>query len=112
MNRGDIILINFPFTIPAISKVWPAVVITITEDRFRDIVVCAMSSVVPEYPTKREIIFHKYDPDFDRTGLRVDSVVKMDRIATLRQSDVITTIGRCSPSQWQMITEAFRNLVA
>ncbi len=112
MNRGDIILINFPFTIPALSKVRPAVVITITDDRFHDIVVCAISSVVPEHPSRHDMILRTTEPDFAQTGLRADSVVKMDRIATLRRADVITTIGKCSPKLWQMIADSFRNLVA
>lgn len=111
MSPGDIILISFPFTIPASSKLRPAVVLAVTDDRFRDLVVCAISSVLPDSPTKREVILVTSDPDFSQMGLRVSSVVKVDRIATLRQSDVVTTIGRCPAKQWKMIVEAFRNLV-
>jgi len=45
MNPGDIVPINFLFTIPSLSKVRPAVVIAVTEDHFHDLVVCAISSV-------------------------------------------------------------------
>ncbi len=112
MNAGDIILINFPFTIPTVSKVRPAVVIAVTDDRYRDLVVCAISSVIPDTPSKREIVFNSTDDDFNQTGLRANSVVKVDRIATLRESDVITRIGKCSPRQWKLIVDAFQNLVS
>ncbi len=112
MSPGDIILINFPFTVPSVSKVRPAVIITITDDRFHDLVVCAISSIIPDSLTKREIPIRTTDNEFSQTGLRVDSVVKVDRIATLRRSDVITTIGHCSSKIWQTVIEAFRTLVA
>ncbi len=112
MSKGDIILVNFPFTIPAQSKVRPALVLTETIDRFHDILVCAISSVVPFSPSEREIVLKESDPDFEQTGLRVSSVIKVDRIATLRQSDSITVIGKCSPRQWRLVVDAFRSLIS
>lgn len=111
MSPGDIVLVDFPFTIPTISKVRPAVVITETEDKYHDLVICAISSVVPKKPSKQEIIVRKADPAFSDTGLRVDSVIKIDRIATLRQIDVITKIGTCSPELWKEVVGRFRDLV-
>ncbi|MBI3193327.1 MAG: type II toxin-antitoxin system PemK/MazF family toxin [Ignavibacteriae bacterium] len=69
MNKGDIVLINFPFTIPSLSKVRPSVVLIETDDKFRDIVVCAISSVLPPNPSNREIILRVNDSDFHQTGL-------------------------------------------
>ncbi|MCI0695607.1 type II toxin-antitoxin system PemK/MazF family toxin [candidate division KSB1 bacterium] len=111
MNPGDIILIDFPFTVPTQSKVRPAVVITETHDKYNNLVVCAISSVLPSTITNREILISKNDPAFPSTGLRVDSVVKIDRIATLRQSDVITKLGHCEPVLWDEIRNKFKNLV-
>ena len=39
LKSGDIILIDFPFTIPYQSKVRPALVVTETKDKYGDIVV-------------------------------------------------------------------------
>ncbi|MGH7597720.1 MAG: type II toxin-antitoxin system PemK/MazF family toxin [bacterium] len=111
MNSGDIILIDFPFTVPTQSKVRPAVVITETRDKYNNLVVCAISSVLPPAITGREILISKNDPAFSATGLRADSVIKIDRIATLRQSDVITKLGHCEPALWDEIRNKFRNLV-
>ncbi len=55
MKSGDIILIDFPFTIPHQSKVRPALVVTETKDKYGDIVVCAISSVYPAKLGKREL---------------------------------------------------------
>jgi len=47
MTIGDIILIPFPFAEFNQKKVRPAVVITETADKYKDVVVSAISSVVP-----------------------------------------------------------------
>ncbi len=110
MNSGDIILIDFPFTVPTQSKVRPAVVIASTDDKYCDLVVCAISSILPAKLSGREISLKKSVPAFNKTGLRVDSVIKIDRIATLRQSDVISQIGECTPELWRQIVEKFKGL--
>ena len=48
MKIGDIILIPFPFADSTNTKVRPAVVITETADKYRDLVVSAISSFVPQ----------------------------------------------------------------
>jgi mRNA-degrading endonuclease toxin of MazEF toxin-antitoxin module len=56
MKIGDIVLIPFPFAELTNRKVRPAVVITETEDKYRDLVVSAISAVVHDTISHREII--------------------------------------------------------
>jgi mRNA interferase MazF len=92
MKIGDIILIPFPFAELTNRKVRPAVVITETADKYKDLVVSAISSVVPSTISHREIILR---PD-KVNNLRSDSVVKVDRIVTLKKEDKIATLGKLS----------------
>ena len=62
--------------------------VTETKDKYGHIVVCAISSVYPAKLGKRELAIKSNHPDFKKTGLRIDSVVKIDRIATLRKSEI------------------------
>ncbi len=48
MKTGDIILIPFPFAELTNVKVRPVVIATATKDKYKDIVICAISSVIPE----------------------------------------------------------------
>ena len=48
MKTGDIILIPFPFAELTNRKVRPAVVIAETADKYKDLVISAISSVVPD----------------------------------------------------------------
>lgn len=92
MKIGDIILIPFPFAEQTNRKVRPAVVITETADKYKDLVVSAISSVVPNTISHREIILMS-----DKTNnLRSDSVIKVDRIVTLKREDKIANLGKLS----------------
>lgn len=95
MEIGDIILIPFPFAELTNIKVRPAVVITETADRYKDIVVAAVSSVVPEKLSAREILLKPSKVNL----LRVESVLKADRIVTLKREDKIADLGKLSISE-------------
>ncbi len=90
MKIGDIILIPFPYAEMNNIKLRPAVVITETADTYKDIVVSAISSIVPNKLTERELIIkpNKFNK------LRVVSVIKVDRIVTLKKNDKIADLGR------------------
>lgn len=56
MKTGDILLIPFPYAELTNRKIRPAVVIAVTKDKYKDIIVSAISSVVPDKITENEII--------------------------------------------------------
>jgi mRNA interferase MazF len=95
MKYGQVILIPFPFAELTHKKVRPAVVITETVDKYKDIVVSAISSVVPQKLSKREILIIATDTN----NLRVNSIIKSDRLLTVKKEDVITTLGTISEKE-------------
>ena len=90
MDTGDIVLIPFPFAEFTDVKVRPAVVVCTTQDTYRDLVLCAISSVVRPTLTKNEILLM---PD-QVSGLRKESVLKIDRIVTAKSQHVIAQLGK------------------
>ncbi len=92
MKIGEIILIPFPFTELTNIKVRPAVIITETKDKYKDLVVSAISSIVPSEISNREILLL---PD-NTNNLRAESVIKVDRIVTLKRKDKIADLGKLS----------------
>ncbi|MBK8553336.1 MAG: type II toxin-antitoxin system PemK/MazF family toxin [Ignavibacteria bacterium] len=48
MKTGDIVLVPFPFSELNNIKVRPAVVISTTKDKYEDLIVSAISSVIPD----------------------------------------------------------------
>jgi mRNA interferase MazF len=107
MRTGDIILIPFPYAELTNVKVRPAVVICITKDTHKDIVVSAISSVVPSRLNEREI-FIKSD---HYNHLRVNSIIKVDRIVTLKAKDKIANMGKLAADDLIKFKDVFRNLV-
>ncbi len=95
MNCGDIILIPFPFAEMTRIKVRPAVVIAETVDKYHDLVVSAISSVIPATLTAREIVLK---PDHIN-NLRAPSVIKTDRIVTVKRELILDVMGKLNSDQ-------------
>lgn len=107
MKTGDIVLIPFPFAEFTNRKVRPAVVVCETQDAYKDLVLCAISSVVPPKLTENEILLRAGKEN----GLRKDSIIKVDRIVTAKEQDVIARIGKLNNSDLQKFKDRFRRLV-
>jgi mRNA interferase MazF len=95
MKLGDIILIPFPFAELTNIKVRPAVVIAETADLYKDLVVSAISSVVPRQLNSRELFIESNNIN----NLRVNSIIKIDRIITLKKEDKIANLGSLSNAE-------------
>ena len=95
MRIGDIILIPFPFAELTNKKVRPAIIITETGDKYKDLVVSAISSVVPSKISNREILLKPNKIN----NLRSESIIKVDRIVTLKRADKISDLGKLSSKE-------------
>jgi mRNA interferase MazF len=107
MKTGDIVLVPFPFAELNNLKLRPAVVVCITSDKYKDIVVCAISSVMPVRLTPKEILL----PPNKTNKLRVPSVIKIDRIVTLKAESIVVELGRLSASELSTFKTVFKSLV-
>lgn len=86
LNFGDIVLLKFPFTDGKTFKRRPALVINDFEDG--DIVVCRITSQI--YKTKNDILID----DWDKSGLKLPSVIRVHKIATLNIELVEIIMGQ------------------
>ncbi len=96
MNRGDIVLVTFPFTDFTTTKVRPAVIISnddINETRGDPIV--AFISFKTQRPAKNtDFIVEDTDPGFLNTGLKQQSLFSMVKITTIDRSLISVKIGK------------------
>ena len=106
MKTGTILLIPFPFSELTDIKVRPAVVIAFTKDKYGDIILAAISSQVPTKTTANEILIQ---PE-KRNGLRIVSVIKVDRIFTLKKEKVIAVLGELSVPETEQFITIFKSL--
>lgn len=107
MKTGDIVLIPFPFAELTNRKVRPAVVVCETTDQFKDLVLCAVSSVVQPPLSENELLL---SPD-PANGLRKTSVLKIDRIVTAKKADIITKLGKLKDADLADFKLKFKKLV-
>ena len=107
MKTGEILLVPFPFSELTNIKVRPAVVVSSTKDKYEDIIVSAISSVIPDSLSPNEIII-EISPI---NNLRIKSVIKVDRIVTIKKESVIAKIGKLSEMELNEFISVFKNLV-
>jgi mRNA interferase MazF len=87
--KGKIVLIPFPFTDLTATKLRPALVLYEGE---KDVVAAFISSRT-EKPKTTDIIINEKHPEFKQTGLKLASVIKLDKVATLSKSLIVGEIG-------------------
>lgn len=104
-KTGVIVLIPFPFSELTKIKVRPAVVICETNDDFQDLVLSAISSKI-RYNVNPFIL----NPN-NENNLKVDSTVIVDRIFTLKQSNIIHHLGKLSEDELIRFKTLFKSLV-
>lgn len=107
MKTGDIVLIPFPFTTLNQVKLRPAVIVCNTKDQYSDIVICAISSVIPSSTSENEFILSPSKVN----GLRRKSVVKVDRIFTLKSTNIRHRLGNLETAELQDFRIKFKALV-
>ncbi|WP_321421966.1 type II toxin-antitoxin system PemK/MazF family toxin [uncultured Methanobacterium sp.] len=105
--KGKIVLLPFPFTDLTASKLRPALVIYEGE---RDIIVSFISSKIPQVPLETSVILEKTNPSFEVTGLKTDSIIKLDKIATILKELVIGELGELDEILTLKINEKLKNI--
>jgi mRNA interferase MazF len=90
LNFGDIVLLKFPFTDGKTYKRRPALVITDSDDG--DIIVCRITSKI--YDSKQDILIDEWK----NCGLKLPSVIRVHKIATLEKELVELMIGEIDKS--------------
>jgi mRNA interferase MazF len=100
---GDIVLLRFPFTDGQSFKRRPALVIIDTSDG--DIVVCRITSQI--YKTKFDV---KVD-NLEKSGLKLPSVIRIHKIATLEKDMIEIVMGKIDDSTKGKVEQKFKKLI-
>ena len=95
LNFGDIVLLKFPFTDGKSYKRRPALIINDYDDG--DIIVCRITSQIYETPNDVNI------NDWEKSGLRLPSVIRVHKLATLEKDLVEVKMGQIDNSTKEKI---------
>jgi len=102
LNFGDIVLLKFPFTNGRTNKRRPALIINDFDDG--DIIVCRITSQI--YNTQNDI----YIDDWEKSGLKLPSVIRVHKIATLDKDLVENIMGQINNSIKEEIQTIIKRL--
>lgn len=88
--KGKIVLIPFPFTDLTSAKLRPALVLYEGDS---DVVVAFISSKLTGTSANTSVLILKHMEGFHLTGLKVDSVIRLDKIATISKKLILGELG-------------------
>lgn len=103
MSKGSIVLIPFPFTDLSGQKVRPALVLHVS--RGEDCIVAFMSTRI-----EKKNPFDVRISASDKNGLKAESVIKVDKLATLQKKIVIGELGVADKAVRRIVDAALRKL--
>jgi mRNA interferase MazF len=108
MKPKKIVLTRFPFADLSSSKRRPALVLAVAQSRKTDVIVAFISSVIPKNLKPTEYLVEVQHPNFEETGLKKTSVVKLDKLATLDTGIFTGELGEISEDMFDEIKSCLR----
>jgi len=88
--KGKIVLIPFPFTNLSSKKLRPCLVIC---EGDYDVIVCPISSKINKYNQETCILIDENHPEYELTGLKVSSIIILNKVATIHKSLIYGILG-------------------
>ena len=104
---GHIVLAPFPFTDLSGNKVRPALILGV-QNSCDDVTVCFISSVAQNKIQKFEVPLDMSEKDFDHTGLKVKSIIKVSKIATLDKVVILGQLGELDKKNLLKVKNALK----
>ena len=108
-ETGEIVIAKFPFASLESSKRRPCLVLSIGDNPKDFIVAFITSSHVPPH-YKFSIKISPHEKDFLQTGLKVESFIRVDKLATLHESLISGAIGKISQVIKNEVNEKLKTL--
>jgi mRNA interferase MazF len=108
MRRGTVVLTPFLFTDLSGQKVRPALVVSRSDRPGSDALLAFITSSRGQPLLTTDLLIQDTHPDFARTGLKVSSVVKLDKLVTVETAIVLGELGDLSAPLIQQADEKLR----
>jgi mRNA interferase MazF len=106
LARGDIVLVDFPFTDLSGAKLRPALIVA--RPSGDDFILAFLSSQTGNGTSPAEHMIAPSDVEFGVTGLKSASLIRLDKLATLHRALIQRRIGRLGPQTTQAVNHALR----
>jgi mRNA interferase MazF len=98
LHQGDVVLVPFPFSDLSGRKVRRAVVVS-ADPQGSELTRAFITSVLTNRsPCAAEVELLRSDPEFRASGLKVGSLVRLDKLVTLSRSVISRRLGTTGPA--------------
>ena len=95
-EAGQVVLFRFPQTDLEEGKLRPALLIGKLPGEYDDWLICMISSQTRQYIAGFDEIIKDGDNDFEQSGLKVTSVIRVGRLAVVSSEILLGAIGEIS----------------
>jgi mRNA interferase MazF len=110
VRRGDVVLLQAPFTSRAGSKTRPMLVVQNDGNnaRMANTILVFITTNLGRASEPTRVLVDVQAADGRQSGLKQDSVVSCENLLTARQSDILHTIGHLPDSLMQRVDQALK----
>ncbi|HLG36050.1 MAG TPA: type II toxin-antitoxin system PemK/MazF family toxin [Bacteroidia bacterium] len=103
MNKGDIILVPFPFTDLSGNKLRPALILSVNEN---DVTVAFITTQLHW----REVTDVILQPSLE-TGLKKESIIRLSKLATLDKELILGQLGKLDSTILENVNRNLKNIL-
>jgi mRNA interferase MazF len=96
IQEGQIVLFRFPYADQKDGKLRPALIVRQLPGGYDDWLICMISSQLSQEVSSFDDIVSKDDSDFNNSGLKFASVIRIGRLAVVHKSILEGSIGEIS----------------
>lgn len=110
VSRGDVVLVDYPFSDRTGSKVRPALVVQTDSlnHQITDTILAAISRSSHRASTE-QVFIDISTPEGGQTGLRQNSMIQCENLLTYDQRLIITKIGTLSAALMQQVDGSLKS---
>jgi mRNA interferase MazF len=110
IHRGDVVLVDFPFTSGGQSKVRPALVVQNDQDNARlpKTILAMITGTLRRAAEPTHLLIDPGTPDGRSSGLHGPSCVVCMNLYTVEQTDILRTIGHASATVLSQISDCLK----
>ena len=102
---GQAVLFKFPQTNLVRGKLRPALLIKPIPNNYQDWLTGMISGNTGQEIVGLDLIITVNEPDFQQTGLKSESIIRLSRLAVVSESIILGKIGNIAASRLQTIKD-------
>ncbi|WP_103670620.1 type II toxin-antitoxin system PemK/MazF family toxin [Pseudanabaena sp. BC1403] len=110
IQRGDIVLVDYPYTSSSETKVRPVLVIQNDRDnqRLKNTIVVQITSQTQRSLEPTQLLIKMTTHEGQQSGLRQDSVINCVNLLTLSKDKILRKLGQLPNSSLQKVNDCLK----